>query len=75
MNKLYEQIKEPFTIIENYIFDTDILDYKEKWVFACLKRYANKDGTCFPSIQKIVHDSKLSKSTVKRAIKPAKKSQ
>ncbi len=70
MNKLYEQIEEPFTIISNYVIESDILTPKEKLVYLCLKKFADYDsGQCFPSIKKIAAVSGYSRVTVIEAIK------
>lgn len=36
------------------------------WLY--LQQRANKEGTCFPALKTIAHDTKMSVSTVKRAI-------
>lgn len=37
-------------------------------VYLYLYYRSNADGTCFPAIDTIAHDLKISRSTVKRAI-------
>lgn len=42
-------------------------------VYCYLRDRANKDGVCWPAIPTIAEDTKLSRSTVKRAIGDLKK--
>lgn len=54
-------------------FNTDIIDDKTvsaygKLVYFVLSKYANKDGTCWPSIKRIAGDAGISQNTVRRAM-------
>ena len=50
------------------IYQADI-PHRAISVYVYLQSRANKENTCFPSVATISADTKLSKSTVKRAIK------
>ena len=52
----------------------DDLPHRAVSVYVYLQSRANEENKCFPSIATIAADTKLSKSTVKRAINDLKKS-
>lgn len=49
------------------IYSTN-LPHRAVAVYMYLRDRANKDGACFPAINTIAQDLKMSKSTVKRAL-------
>lgn len=49
------------------IYSTD-LSHRAVAVYMYLRDRANKDGSCYPAINTIARDLKISKSTVKRAL-------
>lgn len=49
------------------IYSTD-LPHRAVAVYMYLRDRANKDGSCYPAINTIAQDLKISKSTVKRAL-------
>lgn len=56
----------------NYLYKMD-LPHRAFTVYRYLLDRANKDGECWPSVNKIAGDIKLSPATVRRAIKDLKK--
>ena len=54
------------------IYATD-LPHRAVAVYMYLRDRADKDGTCFPAINTIAQDLKISKSTVKRALSELEK--
>ncbi len=57
-------------ILHNEFIETDILNGNEKLVFMSIKRHLNNESeTAFPSLTTIAKYSRLSKSTVQRALK------
>lgn len=54
------------------IYSTD-LPHRAIAVYMYLRDRANKDGACFPAINTIAQDLKISKSTVKRALSDLEK--
>lgn len=57
----------------DYLYKID-LPHRAFTVYRYLLDRANKDGECWPSVNKIAGDIKLSPATVRRAIKDLKKS-
>lgn len=51
------------------IYDNPELPSRARLVYMYLKDRANEDGVCWPSIRTISNDLKLSRSTVKRALR------
>lgn len=58
-----------FSMIYHDFLDSDFLDSYEKMIFIYLKRFADTEGKCFPSINKLAKVSKFSKSTILRILK------
>ena len=56
----------------NYKMD---LPHRAYVVYLYLYDRANKDGICWPSVNRIAEDTKLSPSTVRRAIKDLRKAE
>lgn len=56
----------------DYLYKMD-LPHRAFTVYRYLLDRANKDGECWPSVNKIAGDIKLSPATVRRAIKDLKK--
>lgn len=56
----------------DYLYKID-LPHRAFTVYRYLLDRANKDGECWPSVNKISGDIKLSPATVRRAIKDLKK--
>ena len=56
----------------DYLYKMD-LSHRAFTVYRYLLDRANKDGECWPSVNKIAGDIKLSPATVRRAIKDLKK--
>lgn len=56
----------------DYLYKID-LPHRAFTVYRYLLDRANKDGECWPSVNKIADDIKLSPATVRRAIKDLKK--
>lgn len=54
------------------IYSTD-LPHRAVAVYMYLRDRADKDGTCYPAINTIAQDLKISKSTVKRALSELEK--
>ena len=56
----------------DYLYKID-LPHRAFTVYRYLLDRANKDGECWPSVNKIAGEKKLSPATVRRAIKDLKK--
>lgn len=56
----------------DFIYKMD-LSHRAYVVYLYLDDRANKDGICWPSVNRIAEDTKLSPSTVRRAIKDLRK--
>lgn len=56
----------------DYLYKID-LPHRAFTVYRYLLDRANKDGECWPSVNKIAGDIKLSPATVRRAVKDLKK--
>lgn len=55
----------------DFIYKMD-LSHRAYVVYLYLYDRANKDGVCWPSVKRIADDTKMSPSTVRRAIKDLK---
>ena len=55
-----------------YLYQMD-LPHRAVAVYTYLHDRANKNGECFPSVNKIAGDIKLSPATVRRAVKDLRK--
>ena len=53
---------------DNIYSDAD-LPARARMVYMYLQDRANKDGSCWPAVKTIARDLKLSRSTVKRALR------
>lgn len=51
------------------IYSNADLPARARLVYMYLQDRANKDGTCWPAVKTIARDLKLSRSTVKRALR------
>lgn len=60
--------KRPFTIIYWDFIESNRLTWKEKDIFIILKKFANSNNQCFPSINTLCRLSQLSKMTVLKAL-------
>jgi GntR family transcriptional regulator len=58
----------------DFIYKMD-LPHRAYVVYLYLYDRANKDGICWPSVNRIAEDTKLSPSTVRRAIKDLRKAE
>lgn len=58
-----------FTMICNDFLESNKLNGYEKLIFIILKKFANDNGECFPSLQKLTEISGFSKKTVQRVLK------
>jgi predicted transcriptional regulator len=64
-NKIYDNRKHNFTIIDNEVFDNYDLNPYELAVYFCFCRMSNNStGSCFPSLQTIATKTKMSKPKV-----------
>ncbi len=61
--------QRPFTIVFNDFLETNLLDWNEKRIFIYLKKFANNNNQCFPSIKTLCKLSQLSNKTVIKALK------
>lgn len=73
MNEIMNEIKTStdqrnFCMIYHDFLDSDFLNGYEKMIFIYLKRFADSEGKCFPSISKL-ELSGFSRSTIKRTLK------
>lgn len=55
--------------IENELIDRTDLSFEEKAMYMILARFTDKDGKCFPSIEKLAESIGKDKRTVIRYIK------
>lgn len=53
----------------NNIYSDNDLPPRARMVYMYLRDRANKDGSCWPAVKTIARDLKLSRSTVKRALR------
>lgn len=67
--------QRPFTIIFNDFIETDLLDWNEKRIFIILKKFADNNNQCFPSIKTLCKLSQLSNKTVIKALKKLEEKQ
>lgn len=58
-----------FSMIYHDFLDNNFLSGQEKLVFILLKRFADSEGKCFPSINKLIELSQFSRSTILRILK------
>lgn len=61
--------QRPFTMLYDDFLESDVLTIYEKMVFICLKRYANKENQCFPSLNTLTRITGLSKRKIQDCIK------
>lgn len=62
--------ERPFFLVYQDFLNSDVLDTADqKLLFIILKSFANKQNTCFPSLQKLSKISKLSKRKVQSTLK------
>ena len=61
--------QRPFVMVYWDFLESKLLDWNEKRVFIILKKFADSDNQCFPSVQTICQLSQLSKNTVKKALR------
>lgn len=66
MNNLNNQfVKVPHISVEEIEVSA-----KDRLIYACIRRYMNKDtNTCFPSVDRIAKDLKITSPTVRKSIK------
>ncbi len=65
---MYKHNPKTFTQIDNDILESKDLTQNETTVYIYLKKFANRENQCFPSLSVLAEQSKLSKRTVQRAI-------
>ncbi len=61
--------QRPFSLIYHDFIDSGILKSDEITLFVVLKRFADEDGNCFPSLKKLSAKSGLSKRKVQGLLK------
>lgn len=62
--------KRPFTIIYDDCFESDVFDnIYQKMVYMTLKKFADSNNQCFPSLKKIASVVKISKRKVQETLK------
>ncbi len=61
--------QRPFSLIYHDFIDSGILKSDEITLFVVLKRFADEDGNCFPSLKKLSAKSGLSKRKVQDLLK------
>lgn len=61
-----------FTIIDNYILDSENLDGMEQIAYIHLKRYANSNGECFPGIETMAKKIGCSANTLRKYLRRLK---
>lgn len=69
MTKVKRQRKLPYTLIDNYLFDTLEVSPNAKILLFYLLRYTNGDGMAFPGLRLLSKQMCISRPTVVRMIK------
>ena len=70
MNKIKTSTDQrSYSMVYHDFLDSNLLNGQEKLVFILLKRFADLEGKCFPSLNKLTKLSGFSKSTVQRTLK------
>ncbi len=62
-----------FTLVYNDFLESDRLNAREKIVFIILKKYADSEGKCFPSLKTLCKMSGMSKPTIVSILKELEK--
>ncbi len=75
METTNEQTKQrPFLILYHDLLDSELLDNPyEKLVYIYLKKHCNSENTCFPTLQTLAKETKISVSKIKTTIKELEK--
>ena len=58
-----------FTLIENYILDSEKLDGMEQIVYLHLKKYSGNNSECFPALKTLCKKLKFSENTIRRVLR------
>lgn len=61
--------QRPFVMIYWDFIECDLFDWYEKRIFIILKKFADSNNQCFPSIATLCKLSQLSKNTVRKTLK------
>lgn len=61
--------QRPFSIIYHDFLDSDLLNTYEKMVFIALKKFADSNNQCFPSLKKLADVTKMSKRKIQDTLK------
>jgi len=65
--------QRPFIIVYQDFLESDVLDFYEKMVFIALKKFADNNSQCFPSLKKLVSFTGLSKRKIQDILKTLEK--
>lgn len=61
--------QRPFIILYYDFIDSNLLNTYEKMVFIALKRFADDNDQCFPSLKKLTYITQMSKRKVQNTLK------
>lgn len=61
--------QRPFVMTYWDFIESNLFDWNEKRIFIILKKFADKNNQCFPSIKTLCDLSQLSRNTVKKTLK------
>ena len=61
--------QRPFVMAYWDFIESSLFDWNEKRIFIILKKFADSNNQCFPSMQTLCKLSQLSKNTVKKALR------
>lgn len=61
--------QRPFIIIYHDFLESDLLNTYEKMVFIALKKFADSNNQCFPSLKKLANVTKMSKRKIQDTLK------
>lgn len=65
--------QRPFVMVYHDFLESDILTVYEKMVFIALKKFANGNAQCFPSLNKLADITRISKRKVQDTLKSLEK--
>lgn len=65
--------QRPFIMVYHDFLDSDILNSYEKIVFIALKKFADSENKCFPSLKKLSDVTRLSKRKIQDTLKELEK--
>lgn len=64
--------QRPFVMTYWDFIESNLFDWNEKRIFIILKKFADKNNQCFPSIKTLCDLSQLSRNTVKKTLQSLK---